>query len=67
MQVRRHISKAEVARCSLKDKAIEEVEVLSFNPFDYDILIPIEAISCAYGSAIDAITRCLWRFAKNQQ
>ena len=28
MEVRRYVSKAEVARCSFKDKAIEEVEVL---------------------------------------
>ena len=32
MEVRRYVSKAEVARCSFKDKAIKEVEVY-LNPF----------------------------------
>jgi len=36
MQFRRYISKAEVARCSFKDKAIVEIAVLSFNSLAYD-------------------------------
>jgi hypothetical protein len=67
MEVRRCISKAEVARCSFKDKAIEEVEVLFFNSTSYNVLIPIKAISLAYQVAIDAIAKCLRLFAENQQ
>ena len=68
MEVRRYVSKAEVARCSFKDKTIEGVEVLFFlNSLTFNILIPSEAISFSYRTAIDAITKCLWRFAKDQQ
>ena len=40
MKVRRYVSKAEVARCSFKDKAIEEVDVFLFILLVYDALIP---------------------------
>lgn len=37
------------------------------NPLAYNVLIPFEAISRTYRVAIDAITKCVWHFAKNQQ
>ena len=67
MEVRRYISKAEVARCSFKDKAIEEVEVLIFNLITNNVLTPIKAISFTYQVAIDATAKCLRLFAENQQ
>ena len=67
MEVRRCISKAEVARFTFKDKAIEEVDVLSFTSIACNVLINIKAISLTYQVAIDAIAKCLQRFAENQQ
>lgn len=67
MEVRRYISKAEVARCSFKDKAIEEVEVLDFDMINNNVLTPIKAISFTYQVAIDAVAKCLRLFAENQQ
>lgn len=67
MEVRRHVSKAEVARCSFKDKAIEEVDVLAFNLITNNVLTPIKGISFTYQGAIDAIAKCLRLFAENQQ
>jgi hypothetical protein len=37
------------------------------NPLAYDVLTPCEVISKTYRLAIDAITKCLWHFAKDQQ
>jgi len=66
MEVRQYVSKAEVARCSFKDKVIVEIEV-NFFPFTYSILIPFEAISFAYRVAIEAMAKSLWLFAKDQK
>lgn len=67
MEVRKCISKAEVARFTFKDKAIEEVDVLFFTSIAYNVLIHIKAISLSYQVVIDAIAKCLQRFAENQQ
>jgi len=67
MEVRRCISKADVARFTFKDKAIEEVDVLFFTSIAYNVLIHIKAISLNYQVAIDAIAKCLRRFAESQQ
>jgi hypothetical protein len=58
---------AEVARCSFKDKAIAEVDVLLFGMLAYNVLTLIQAISLAYQVAIDATTKCLRFFAEDQQ
>ena len=67
MAVRRYISKAEVAKCSFKDKAIAQVDVLFFFPVFYTLLTSIKAISVAYQVTLDAITTCLRLFAEAQQ
>ena len=67
MQVRRWLSAAEVARCSFKDKAIAEVDVLCFNLLGYNVLIPIQVITLAYQVVIDTIAKCLRLFAEDQQ
>ena len=67
MQVRRHVSTAEVARCSFKDKAIAEVDVLLLNLLAYNVLTPIQAITLDYQVAIDTIAKCLRLFAEDQQ
>ena len=67
MEVRRCISKAEVARFTFKDKAIEEVDVLFFTSMVYNVLIHIKAISLSYQVVIDEIAKCLRRLAENQQ
>ena len=67
MQVRRWLSTAEVARCSFKDKAIAEVDVLCFNLVGYNVLTPIQVITLAYQMVMDTITKCLRLFAENQQ
>ena len=61
------MSKAEVARCSFKDKAIAEVDVLLFNLLAYNVPIPTQVVTLAYQGAIDAITKCLRLFAEDQQ
>jgi len=67
MDVRRYVSKADVARCSFKDKAIEEVDVFLVRSLVCDALILFEAISLAYQVAINAIIEGLRRFAGRQQ
>ncbi len=67
MEVRKCISRAEVARFTFRDKAIEEVDVIPFTSIVYNMLIHIKAISLAYQVVIDAIAKCLRRFAENQQ
>jgi len=67
MEVRRHVSAAEVARCSFKDRAIAEVDVLLFNLLVYTIPTPTQVITLTYQVAIDAITKCLRLFAEDQQ
>ena len=68
MQVRRWLSTAEVARCSFKDKAIAEVDVLFFlNLHVYNVLTPIQVITVAYQGVMDTITKCLRLFAEDQQ
>jgi len=67
MEVRRCVSAAEVARCSFKDKAIAETDVLSFTLLDYNALNPIQVITLVFQVAIGAITKCLRRFAEGQQ
>ena len=67
MAVRQCISKAEVARHSFKDKAIEQVDVLFFYLLSCTILTHIKAISVAYQVTVDAIIKCLRLFAEDQQ
>jgi len=67
MEVRRYVSKAEIAQCSFKNKVIAEVDVCLFYPHANNVLNPIQAISLAYQVAIDAITKCLQLFAEDQQ
>jgi wyosine [tRNA(Phe)-imidazoG37] synthetase (radical SAM superfamily) len=67
MEVRRRVSTAEVARCSFKDKAIAEVDVLLFKLLAYNVLTPAQVITPAYQLAIDAVTKCLQLFAEDQQ
>jgi len=67
MEVRRYVSQAEVARCSFKNKAIEEVEVFFFNTVAYNMPIHIKAISLTSQVAVGAIAKCLRLFAENQQ
>jgi hypothetical protein len=67
MEVRQRVSTAEVARCSFKDRAIAEVDVLLFNLLAYSVPTPTQAITLAYQVAIDAITKCLRLFAEDQQ
>ena len=58
---------AEVARCSFKDKAISEVDVISCNILAYNVLTPIQIITVAYQAVIDASIKCLRLFAEDQQ
>jgi hypothetical protein len=67
MEVRRRVSMAEVARCSFKDRAIAEVDVLLFNLLAYNVPTLTQVITLAYQVAIDAITKCLRLFAEDQQ
>ena len=67
MQVRRWLSTADVARCSFKDKAILEVDVIPCNIPVYTVLTPIQVITPAYQVVMDAITKCLRLFAEDQQ
>ena len=67
MEVRRCVSKAEVARCSFNDKTIAEVDVFLFNLHAYNVLTRRQVISLTYQVAIDAITKCLRLFAEGQQ
>jgi len=67
MEVRRHVSTAEVARCSFKDKAIAEVDVLLLNILAYNVPTPTQVVALAYQIVIDAITKCLRLFAEDQQ
>jgi len=67
MEVRKCLSMAEVTRCTFKDKAVEEVDVLFFISIAYNALIHIKAISLTYQVVIDAIAKCLQRFAESQQ
>jgi len=67
MEVGRWVSTAEVARCSFKDKAIAEVDVLLFNLLAYNVPTPTQVVTLAYQVVIDAITKCLRLFAEDQQ
>ena len=67
MEVRRCVSAAEVAQCSLKDKPIAEIDVLLFNHIACNIPTPIQVITLAFQVAIDATTKCLRFFAEHQQ
>ena len=68
MQVRRWLSTAEVARCSFKDMAIAEVDVLIIlKLLAYNVLTLIQVISVAYQVVMDTITKCLRLFAEDQQ
>lgn len=67
MQVRRYLSRAEVARCSFKDKAVAEVDVLLFIDHDDSVLTPIQVIALTFQVAIEAIAKCLQLFAEDQQ
>ena len=67
MEVRRCLSTADVARCSFKDKAIAEVDVFLFNLLANNVLTPIQVISIAYQVAVNTVTKCLQRFAEDQQ
>jgi hypothetical protein len=66
-EVRRYISKAEVARCSFKKKVIEDVEVLEVYLFTSPILTPTEAIFRGHQNVIESVGKSLRIFAENQQ
>jgi hypothetical protein len=67
MEVRRRVSMAEVARCSFKDRAIAEVDVLLFNLLAYSVPTLTQVITLVYQVAIGTITKCLRLFAEDQQ
>jgi hypothetical protein len=67
LEVRQSISKAEVARYSFKQKAIEDVEVLKVHLCAFTALTPTEAIFLSYQRAIESMGKCLQVFAENQQ
>ena len=67
MEVRRCVSAAEVARCSFKDKAIAEIDVILFNILACNVPTPTQVITLAFQVAIDAIAKCLRLFAEDQQ
>ena len=56
-----------MARCSFKDKAISEIDVVSFNILAYNVLTLIQIITVAYQVVMDAIIKCLRLFAEDQQ
>ena len=67
MEVRRCVTAAEIALYSFKDKAIAEIDVLSFNLLACNVLTPIQVIAVAFQIATNAITKCLRLFAEDQQ